>query len=177
MEEFRSILKSLMRLGIFLVLLGPGAGCTTPPQSSVEPDPEVLGRLQTVIDSFYAGGSFPGVSASVSMPDGSLLNVVAGEADTVRHIPMASSSRMLQGSVGKTYFAALALQLMGEDRLGLDDPVSQFLGHIPWYSRVPNAGEITVRHLMTHTSGVMRYEFKEAFTDDLTAQPDKVWKP
>jgi D-alanyl-D-alanine carboxypeptidase len=48
---------------------------------------------------------------------------------------------------------------------------------MPWYSRIPNAEGITVRHLMTHTSGVMRYEFKEAFTVDLTAQPDKNWRP
>jgi len=30
---------------------------------------------------------------------------------------------------------------------------------------------------MNHTSGVMRYEFKEAFTTDLTNHPDKEWKP
>jgi D-alanyl-D-alanine carboxypeptidase len=30
---------------------------------------------------------------------------------------------------------------------------------------------------MTHTSGVMRYEFKEAFIRDLTASPDKHWEP
>ena len=96
MTEYRSILKSSLRLALFLVLVGPGLGCATFRQGTAEPDPEVLGRLQTVIDSFHAGGGFPGVSASVSMPDGSLLNVVAGEADTVRHIPMAPSARMLR---------------------------------------------------------------------------------
>jgi D-alanyl-D-alanine carboxypeptidase len=30
---------------------------------------------------------------------------------------------------------------------------------------------------MNHTSGLVRYEFKEQFTRDLTANPDKVWKP
>ena len=78
---------------------------------------------------------------------------------------------MLQGSVGKTYFAALAMQLMGEGRLDLTVPASRYLGHNEWYPRIPNATAVTVRHLMTHTSGVMRYEFKEAFTMDLTAQP------
>jgi D-alanyl-D-alanine carboxypeptidase len=84
---------------------------------------------------------------------------------------------MLQGSVGKTYFAALALRRVGEGTLDLEAPVSAYLGHLDWYARVPNAGRITVRHLMTHTSGVMRYEFKEAFTTDLTGQPDKRWRP
>ena len=31
--------------------------------------------------------------------------------------------------------------------------------------------------LMNHTSGLVRYEFKEQFTKDLTANPDRVWKP
>jgi len=30
---------------------------------------------------------------------------------------------------------------------------------------------------MNHTSGIMRYEFKDAFTKDLSNNPDKVWKP
>ena len=30
---------------------------------------------------------------------------------------------------------------------------------------------------MTHTSGVMRYEFKPAFNEDLSDQPDKTWRP
>jgi D-alanyl-D-alanine carboxypeptidase len=34
-----------------------------------------------------------------------------------------------------------------------------------------------VRQLMNHTSGLVRYEFKEQFTKDLTANPDKVWRP
>ncbi len=140
-------------------------------------DPDLAARLQAVVDAFHAGGSFPGVSAAVSLPDGRVLAVVAGEADTVRHLPMTPAARMLQGSVGKTYFAALAMRTVGEGRLELDAPVSRYLGRHAWYPRIPNAASVTVRHLMTHTSGVMRYEFKEAFTVDLTAQPDKHWWP
>ncbi|MFC1661646.1 serine hydrolase domain-containing protein [Gemmatimonadota bacterium] len=133
--------------------------------------------LQAIVDEFHAGGSFPGASAAVSLPDGSVLTLVAGEADTVRHLPMSSDARMLQGSVGKTYVAAAAMRLIGEGRLDLDSPVSDYLGDRAWYSRVPNAQGISIRTLMTHTSGVMRYEFKEAFTRDLTARPDKHWAP
>jgi D-alanyl-D-alanine carboxypeptidase len=106
-----------------------------------------------------------------------VISLTVGEADTVRHIPMNPDARMFQGSVGKTYFAALAMRLVGEGRLDLDAPVSSYLGHLPWYSRIPNASQITVRHIMTHTSGVMRYELKPAFTADLSAQPDKHWEP
>jgi len=154
--------------------LGPHQAFGSPTEI---PPQELRARLQAVMDAFLSGGTFPGASAAVSLPDGTIITITAGEADTVRHLPMAPEGRMLQGSVGKTYFAALAMQLIGEGRLELEAQVSRYLGHHDWYPRIPNAEAVRVRHLMTHTSGVMRYEFKEAFTTDLTAQPGKHWQP
>jgi D-alanyl-D-alanine carboxypeptidase len=90
---------------------------------------------------------------------------------------LRTSDWLLQGSVGKTYAAALAMQLIEEDQLKVDDLVSNYLGHYDWFTRLPNAPDITVRMIMNHTSGIMRYEFKESFKQDLTRNPDKVWKP
>lgn len=142
-----------------------------------DPSKDLGERLQAIMDGFHSGGTFPGANAAVSLPDGTVIPLAVGEADTVKHLAMTPAAVMLQGSVGKTYFAALAMQLMGEGKLDLETQVSTYLGHIPWYGRIPNADGITVKHLMTHTSGVMRYEFKPAFTTDLSAQPDKHWEP
>ena len=90
---------------------------------------------------------------------------------------MKPNDRMLAGSVGKTFAAATALQLVKEGKIGLDDRIEKYLGREPWFARLPNAKEITVRQLMNHTSGLVRYEFKDQFTKDLTANPEKVWKP
>jgi D-alanyl-D-alanine carboxypeptidase len=79
--------------------------------------------------------------------------------------------------VGKTYAAALALQLVREGRLELDAPISRYLGREPWFDRLPNARAITVRQLMNHSSGVMRYEFKDELTRALSADPDRAWRP
>ena len=172
------MIRSLVRRAVLTVLLLPGVILPGDAGSQVvAPSQELQIRLQAVLDTFHAGGAFPGASAAVSLPDGSVMSFVVGEADTVGHILMDPSHRMLQGSVGKTYFAALAMQLIGEGRLELDAEVSSYLGHHAWYARIPNASGITVRHLMTHTSGVMRYEFKETFTTDLSARPDKHWQP
>ena len=51
------------------------------------------------------------------------------------------------------------------------------LGQRAWFARLPNGKDITVRQLMTHTSGLVRYEMNPKFTADLRAQPDKVWSP
>jgi D-alanyl-D-alanine carboxypeptidase len=165
------------RIATTVLLLGSGLLPTPAGSQVVAPSTDLHARLQAVLDAFHAGGTFPGASAAVSLPDGTVIPLTVGEADTVQHIQMDPSHRMLQGSVGKTYFAAVAMQLIGEGRLDLDARVSSYLGHYPWYARIPNTAGITVKHLMTHTSGVMRYEFKETFTTDLSAQPDKHWQP
>jgi D-alanyl-D-alanine carboxypeptidase len=140
-------------------------------------------RLQASMDSLHRAGRFPGATVGVSLPDGNSFGLAVGMADTVKKERMLATHRMPQGSVGKTYFAAVALQLVREGKLDLDAKVERYLGGQSWWRapdgrvRLPNGAAITVRHLMTHTSGVVRYEFKEEFLRDLTANPYREWQP
>ena len=133
--------------------------------------------LQTKLDEWHKAGSFPGATLGVVLANGESFGLAVGFADRDARTPMKPNDRMLAGSVGKTFAAATALQLIKEGKIGLDDKVSKYLGKEPWFSRLPNAADITVRQLMNHTSGLVRYEFKDQFTKDLTANPDKTWKP
>jgi D-alanyl-D-alanine carboxypeptidase len=134
-------------------------------------------RLQQRLDSLHRTGRFAGAQIGVAWPDGSVIAVATGFADTAKREAMTTHHLLLSGSVGKTYASAVALQLIHEGKIGLDDPISKYLGSEPWFSRLPNAQSITVRQLMNHTSGLVRYEFNERFTADLTASPDRVWRP
>ena len=136
-----------------------------------------MARLQAKLDSVHRAGHFPGATAGFALPNGLSFALAVGESDTARHLPMRARDRMLQGSVGKTYVAAVVLQLVEEGRIALDDPVSKHLGGEPWFARLPNAADLTVRQLMQHTSGLVRYELNPAFLRDLTADPDRVWTP
>ena len=161
-----------------LSLLPASAGA----QSAAPPAPAasvstIRTRVQATLDSIRAGGAFPGMSAGIALPDGQVLSLATGLADTALRTRLEPDALLLAGSVGKTYVAAVALQLVSEGKLGLDEPISTYLGTEPWFSRLPNAAAITVRMLMNHTSGLVRYEFKPEFTRDLTANPDKVWRP
>ncbi|HVH13820.1 MAG TPA: serine hydrolase domain-containing protein, partial [Longimicrobium sp.] len=139
------------------------------------PDPALVARLQAMLDSVHAAGSFPGGVAGFALADGSSFALAVGQSDTVRDRAMHADDRLLLGSAGKTYFAALALQLVSEGRLGLDEPIARYLGREPWFDRLPNARNITVRMLMNHTSGLVRYELNPRFLADLTASPGKTW--
>ena len=134
-------------------------------------------RLQQTFDSLHAAGNFPGATVGFALADGTSFGLATGWSDRTAKARMSPRDRMLQGSVGKTYVAAVALQLAYEKKLELDSPIEKYLGKEAWFAKLPNARDITVRMLMNHTSGLVRYEFSERFTKDLSAAPDRVWKP
>jgi D-alanyl-D-alanine carboxypeptidase len=121
--------------------------------------------------------AFPGGSLGVAFDDGASFGVAVGWNDRERRTPLLPEARLHAGSVGKTFVAAVALGLVGEGRLGLDDPVRKHLGAEPWYAGLPNGATLTVRSLMNHTSGLVRYEFLPEFDAAVAAAPDRVWKP
>ena len=133
-------------------------------------------RVQAKLDSAYKQAKFPGATLGIAFADGTTLALAVGMADTTKREAMTPASFMPQGSVGKTYVAAVALQLVHEGKLFLDDPVSRYLGKKSWYSRLPNAETMTVRQIMNHTSGLVRYEFDDRFLADLLKDPYKTWK-
>ena len=148
-------------------------------QAAVSP---VLGqsleqRLQLRLDSLHQAGRFIGATAAVVLADGRLISLASGQSDTARRVPLRPDHRMLAGSTGKTFFAALAWQLALEGRLPLDAPISRWLGGEAWFDSLPNARQVTVRQLMNHTSGLVRYELNPRFLADLIATPDRAFSP
>jgi D-alanyl-D-alanine carboxypeptidase len=165
-------------LRLLLVLLIFASGANLPAQvAGPEQATELREALQARLEELQAASGAPGVTAGVVLADGESFGLAAGMADTVAAIPLTPEGRLMQGSVGKTYVSAVAMQLIGEGRLDLEAKVSVYLGDEPWFERLPNAADITVRQLMNHTSGIIRYEFDDRFIADLLAQPDKVWEP
>ena len=133
--------------------------------------------VQSNLDTWRAASGVPGVTVGIVTRDGTVTGFASGESDTATHRKMQPTDLMLAGSTGKTFFAAVAVQLIESGKLDLDAHISQYLGTRPWFSRLPNAKDVTVRQLMKHTSGIIRYEFNDKFTADLRANPERVWTP
>ena len=132
-------------------------------------------QLQAKFEELHKAASFPGGTAGFVLADGTGFAIAVGHSDRTAKTPMKVTDRLLLGSVGKTYVSAVALQMIAEKRFNLDDTLDKFFGRAAWFPRLANASRITVRHLMTHTSGIVRYELNPKFTRDLSANPDKVW--
>lgn len=111
-------------------------------------------RVQTVLDSLRAADRFPGATAAIVRPDGTLRAFATGWADREDSTRMRPDARMLGGSTGKSFAAAVVLGLAQEGYLDLDAPLGRWLGDRPWFDRLPNAGALTLRHLLRHQSGL-----------------------
>jgi D-alanyl-D-alanine carboxypeptidase len=134
-------------------------------------------ELQAKLDEWHKAGKFPGATLGVALANGESFGLAVGYSDRDARTPMKPNDRMLAGSVGKTFAAATALQLVKEGKIALDDKIEKYLGKEVWFPRLPNAKDVTIRQLMSHTSGLVRYEFKDEFTKYLTEHPMKVWTP
>ncbi|QNE19171.1 beta-lactamase family protein [Kribbella qitaiheensis] len=107
-------------------------------------------RLQGVLDSLVAAGA-AGVLVHYRDDDGPWVGA-SGVAEIGSPAPIDSAGSFRIASVTKTFTATVALQLVGEGVLGLDDPVERWLPGM-----VPGGDGITLRHLLSHTSGLYNY--------------------
>lgn len=176
MNKRPNFLLLLTALSALLIANISGAAWQAP-SARTDKTARLRQRLQEKFNEFHTAGKFPGATAGFALADGTSFGLAVGLSDTTANKPMTPTDLLLQGSVGKTYVSAVALQLVHEKKIGLDDKIEKYLGKEAWFAKLPNGPDITVRMIMTHTSGLVRYEFKEQFTADLTKNPDKVWKP
>ncbi|MBD0708288.1 MULTISPECIES: serine hydrolase domain-containing protein [unclassified Streptomyces] len=124
--------------------VAPGTATGTP---SV-PSPDLDG-VTAALNAAMANGA-PGAMARFTGPEGVRSRTV-GVQDRVSGAPMDIRSRFRIGSVSKTFSTVVLLQLVQEGRLELDAPVNTYLpGLLP-------DDRITVRHLLTHRSGLADY--------------------
>ncbi|MEV4430514.1 serine hydrolase domain-containing protein [Streptomyces sp. R-07] len=116
--------------------------------SPAVPAPDMEGVV-AALDSAVANGA-PGAMARFTGPEGVESRTV-GVQDRVSGAPMDMHARFRIGSVSKTFSTVVLLQLVEEGRLELDAPVNRYLpGLLP-------DDRITVRHLLTHRSGLADY--------------------
>ena len=126
-------------------------------------------EMEALLEDFRTTYGFPGATAAVVLPDGTLKVVAVGLSDVEHARPMTTNSRMLAASIGKSFWGALVLSLEAEGVLSRADRVSDHLGHLPWFSRVPNAADMTIGQLLSHAAGVPDHVHMDGVASDLIA--------
>jgi D-alanyl-D-alanine carboxypeptidase len=140
--------------------------CARAPEEVVKADPAVAlaAEFQAELDRIHQEAqstdeSFPGATAAFILPDGRVFGFATGLSDIEKDIPMAADMLMPSGSIGKSYTAAVALSLHLDGVLDLDDKISRWMGDEPWFGRLANGDEMTLRMLLNHSSGLVDHVF------------------
>jgi CubicO group peptidase (beta-lactamase class C family) len=141
----------------------PTAPVTTTPPAEVAPSAEdaALGRrLDEVIDKAIAENRVVGTVILVSRDGKLVYHRAAGLADREAKKPMREDTIFRLASMTKAIVSVAALALVDQGKLGLDDPVTKYLP--AFRPKLADGREpvITVKHLITHTSG-LTYKFTE----------------
>ena len=124
-------------------------------------------QMQALLDRFHAEYGFPGATAAISLPDGTLSVVATGLADAESETPMSPQTPMLAASIGKTFVGATVLALETDGALARTDLVSDHLGDRKWFTRLPNHATMTIGDLLRHTSGLPDHVHMEPFEAEM----------
>jgi CubicO group peptidase (beta-lactamase class C family) len=105
----------------------------------------------------------PGLSVAVVIDDRIAWSEGFGLADVENDVPARANTVYRIASISKPIAATAVMQLVERGRVTLDDPVQKY---VPAF---PPKGEqtVTVRHLMTHTSGIRHYRSGEMESRDM----------
>jgi D-alanyl-D-alanine carboxypeptidase len=125
--------------------------------------------LEQALDRLVADG-VPG-AITLQRQGGQEWHAQSGVADLRTREPIRARQRFRIGSITKSVVSTVALQLVAERRLRLNDTVERWLPGI-----VPNGDAITVRQLMNHTSGIYNYS-DLPFYLQILRNPLKTWRP
>jgi CubicO group peptidase (beta-lactamase class C family) len=106
--------------------------------------------------------------------DGVLVEIHCGLADRAGGVPVEPVTRFGLGSVTKIFTACAVLSLVADGAVDLDAPVVDLLDA----ERRPSTlrGDVTGRHLLTHTSGIADYFEEETATANWAQEFADLWR-
>lgn len=146
-------INRLLFFSVILVFSGVGAWAQNMPQ-----------RLDSFFTDLYGRRQFNG-NVLVAQDGAVLYKHAFGYADFKDKTANTDSSTFSLASVSKVFTAAAVLQLKDKGKLRLDDPFAKYFPAFPF-------PHISIRHLLSHTSGLPDYELYE---EAIHNNPDKVF--
>jgi len=138
--------------------------------------PSLAAQLQKTLNRFAAANRLPGVSVTITWPDGRSWTGTTGYADVKAHRPVTPDTAFAIASMSKTFTAALILGLVDDGKLRLDAKVATILPGVTLGTPPrPIPAGVTVRMLLDHTSGLADFFFGKGVDAALMAKRGATW--
>ena len=171
------MLKNTIYLGVLMMLSVSVVAQTkssqqSPPLAAASPESvgmssERLQRIDQMCREAIANDDLPGIVALVARKGKVVFHEAYGMSDTESNQKMSQESIFRIASQTKAITATAVMILWEEGKFQLDDPISKYIPEFKdpqllvtfkeadsSYTAVPADKEITIRHLITHTSGI-----------------------
>lgn len=129
--------------------------CVLLPTSKVSAEQDMKSKLDNYVETFLEEYKIPGASiAIVHENDVYYSNAwgVTGESEE----KVTTDTPFALGSISKSFTGLAIMKLIEEETIQLEDPVQKYL---PWFTLKDKqaASQITIKHLLTHSSGISTY--------------------
>jgi len=145
-----------------IVLLGVSSGAAAAePTTSREIEPSLQQKVDAAVEQILKRTGVPSVSIALVRDNRLIYSRAYGDARLDPRMQALSSMRYAVGSISKEFTASALLLLQQQKRLSLDDPAGKFLDYLG-----PAAG-VTIRQLLSHTSGVRDFWPQDYFLQDM----------
>ena len=123
-------------------------------------------RIDRFVRAEMARQQIPGVAVAVVRGGTPVVVEGYGLANVEHQVPVTPDTIFQSGSVGKQFTAAAVMSLADEGRLALTDPLTTFFPDAP-----AHWARMTLRHLLTHTSGLPDYtagtiDYRRDYTEE-----------
>jgi CubicO group peptidase (beta-lactamase class C family) len=150
----------------------------TPEPATPTPDPsrlvvkrEAITRVDELLTQMTKDGTFSG-SVLIAQDGKVLLSKGYGLADRAQEIPNTPQTRFRLGSITKQFTATAIIILQSQGKLNVQDPICSYIADCPTAWR-----DITIHHLLTHTSGLSSEQSDQLYQLIQTAASDSATSP
>lgn len=154
-----SIKKCLVLITIILMLVFLSSCAKQQPPLNAINRVKLDALMQETMNEFKA----PGMILAVYAPEHEIYLKALGLANIKTKRELSTNDLFRIGSNTKTFTATVFLQLVDEKKISLKDTLDDY------FPKLPNAGKITMKMLLNHTSGIYNYSDDEDFTKVLFA--------
>lgn len=115
---------------------------------------EIVEKFESVFVNSHNNFPEVGLVVSISNSDGKIWEKSAGLSDRSFEITTSTNHKFRIGSITKQFTAVAILKLVEDQKLSLDETINKY------FPELKGGKQITIEHLLTHTSGIQDYTTK-----------------
>lgn len=154
-ERATTLMRTIAATSLLLIAVGCGGSNNSEPlpaaSTQVNNGQTANAKVDEFVQAELTRQNIPGLALVVQQDGKVVYSKGYGYASLQQALPATTEQRFQIGSISKQFVAAAVMLLVEEGKMALDEKIGTYLGAVP-----PEWNAITVRHVLSHTSGLPR---------------------